>query len=97
MEKLTIFERVPVNPVAYDCPPNDVVTHRIVSKFPQLVPKGLKISQLPHDVLSKIKVEIISPEVVFIVTVIFAAGFFKEDDFFAQVYNDLSVTNSLPK
>ena len=50
--KLTIFERISVNPVAYDCPPNDIVTHRIVSKFPQLVPKGFKICQLPLDVLS---------------------------------------------
>ena len=50
--KLKIFERFSVNPVAYDFPPNDVVTHRIVSQFPQLVPKGFKICQLPHDVLS---------------------------------------------
>ena len=33
-------------------PPNDVVTHCIVSQFPQLVPQGFKIYQLPNKVLS---------------------------------------------
>ena len=40
------------NPVAYDCPPNDVVTNRIVSSFPQLVPADFRISHLPNEILS---------------------------------------------
>ena len=50
--KVTFVERVSVNPVAHDCPPNDVITHRIVSIFPQLVPKGFKVCLLPKDLLS---------------------------------------------
>lgn len=37
------------NPVAFDKSPNDIVTHRIVSDFSQLVPKGFKISHLPKE------------------------------------------------
>ena len=48
----TFIEKIATNPVAHDCPPNDVVTHRLVSSFPQLVPKGFKISHLPTEVLS---------------------------------------------
>ena len=40
------------NPVAYDCPPNDVVTNRIVSHYSQLVPIGFEISQLPLEIKS---------------------------------------------
>ena len=32
-------KKIAKNPVGYDCPPNDVVTHYIVSSFPQRVPK----------------------------------------------------------
>ena len=28
------------NPIVHDCPSNEVVTHRILSAFPQLVPAG---------------------------------------------------------
>ena len=40
------------NPIASDCPSNEVVTHRILSAFPQLVPEGFQVSQLPEDILS---------------------------------------------
>ena len=40
------------NPVAFDKPPNDVVSHRIVSSFSQLVPQGFKISHLPPEIFS---------------------------------------------
>ena len=40
------------NPVAFDSPPNDVVTHRILSNFSQLVPQRFEICHLPADVLS---------------------------------------------
>ena len=40
------------NPVAYDCPPNDVITNRIVISFPQLVPADFRISHLPNKILS---------------------------------------------
>ena len=48
----TFVEKIAVNPIAYERPPNDVVTNRILSSFPQLVPRGFKISHLPTDVLS---------------------------------------------
>ena len=41
---------IKTNLVSFENPPNDVVSHRIVSKSPQLVPQGFKI---PH-LLSKI-------------------------------------------
>ena len=50
--KIQTIEKVSENPVAYDCPPNDIVTNRIVSTFPQLVPQGFKICHLPEDLLS---------------------------------------------
>ena len=40
------------NPLAYDCPSNEVITHRILSSFPQLVPAGFQVSPLPSDILS---------------------------------------------
>jgi hypothetical protein len=40
------------NPIAFDCPPNDVVTHRILSQFSQLVPRDFKIYHLPTEILS---------------------------------------------
>ena len=40
------------NPVAHDYAPNDIVTHRIVSNFSQLVPECFEISQLPSDIYS---------------------------------------------
>ena len=40
------------NPIAYDCPSKKVVTHHILSAFPQLVPKGFQVSQLPEEILS---------------------------------------------
>jgi hypothetical protein len=45
-------KKVSVNPVAHDKPPNDVLTKRILSSFPQLVPPGFKISHLPEDIFS---------------------------------------------
>ena len=44
--------KVKQNPVAFDSPPNEVVTHRIVSYFSQLVPKGFAISHLPCEIKS---------------------------------------------
>ena len=40
------------NPIAYDCPPNDVATHRILSSFPQLVPLGFRVCHLPIEIHS---------------------------------------------
>ena len=40
-----------INPVAYDCPSNDELTHRFHSDFPQLIPKHFRISHLPSEVL----------------------------------------------
>ena len=40
------------NPIAHDCPSNEVVTHRILSAFPQLVPAGFRVCQLPKEILS---------------------------------------------
>ena len=40
------------NPIAYNCPSNKVVTHRILSAFPQLVQEGFQVSQLPKEILS---------------------------------------------
>ena len=40
------------NPIAYDCQPSNVVTNRILSSFPQLVPAAFTISHLPKEVIS---------------------------------------------
>lgn len=40
------------NPIAFDCPPNDVVTHRILSSFPQLFPVGFRVCHLPTKINS---------------------------------------------
>ena len=50
--KEVFVKKVSVNPVAHDKPPNDVLTKRILSSFPQLVPPGFKISHLPEDIFS---------------------------------------------
>ena len=39
-----------INSIAYNYPPNDVVSNRILSSFPQLVPVGFKISHFPKEV-----------------------------------------------
>ena len=45
--------RKPVlNTIAYDYPPNDIVSHQVFSSFLQIVPAGLKISHLPKDLIS---------------------------------------------
>ena len=41
-----------VNPIAYDYPPNNVVSHRVLSSFPQLVPAGFRILHLPKEIIS---------------------------------------------
>ena len=52
-EHLEHGARKPVlNPITYDYPPSDVVSHRVLSSFPQLVPAGFKILHLPKDVIS---------------------------------------------
>jgi hypothetical protein len=40
------------NPLTADCPPDDVLTHRIHSTCPQIVPQQFEISPLPPDVAS---------------------------------------------
>ena len=40
------------NSLTQDRPPNDILTRRILSQYPQLVPEGFKISNLPPDVSS---------------------------------------------
>ena len=40
------------NPVAYDCPSNEAITHRILSSFTQLVSAGFQVSLLPSAILS---------------------------------------------
>ncbi len=40
------------NPLAYDFPPNDVVTSRTHNHFPQLIPAGFAVSHLPTEILS---------------------------------------------
>ena len=40
------------NLIAYDYPPNDVVSNLFFSFFPQLVPAGFQISYLPKEVIS---------------------------------------------
>ena len=44
--------KVKLNPIAHDCPSNEVATNRILSAFPQLVPVGFRISPLPKEILS---------------------------------------------
>ena len=44
--------KVKLNPIAHDCPSNEVATNRILSAFPQLVPTGFRISPLPGEILS---------------------------------------------
>ena len=39
------------NPIAHDCPSNEVVTHRILSAFPQLVPADFWVCHLPKEIL----------------------------------------------
>lgn len=41
-----------VNPIAYDCPSNDELTHRFHSKFSHLIPKNFRISHLPPEIFS---------------------------------------------
>ena len=41
-----------VNPIAFDCPDNNVITHQILQSFPQLVPYGFKVCHLPVEILS---------------------------------------------
>ena len=41
-----------INPIASDCPDNDVITHRILRSFPQLVPHDFKVCPLPDEILS---------------------------------------------
>lgn len=41
-----------INPIAFDCPDNHVITHRILHSFPQLVPQGFKVCHLPREILS---------------------------------------------
>lgn len=41
-----------IHPIAYDCPPNNVVSKRILSSFPQLVPADFSISHLLEEVIS---------------------------------------------
>ena len=50
--QILLVDKISVNPVAHDKPPNDVLTQRILSDFPQLVPPGFKISHLPEEMLS---------------------------------------------
>ena len=40
------------NPVDYDCSSKEVITHRILSAFPQLVPEDFHVSPLPTKILS---------------------------------------------
>ena len=51
-EERSVQGIVKENPIAFDCPPNDVVTHRILTSFPQLVPKDFKVCHLPREILS---------------------------------------------
>ena len=51
-EERSVQGEVKENPIAFDCPPNDVVTHRILTSFPQLVPQGFKVCHLPPEILS---------------------------------------------
>ena len=41
-----------LNPLAYDFPPNDVVTARAHTNFSQLIPAGFAVSHLPTEILS---------------------------------------------
>ena len=41
-----------INPLAYDDPPDDILTNRFHSHLSQLVPQGFAICPLPDDVLS---------------------------------------------
>ena len=40
-----------INPITYDYPPNDIVSNRFSSSFPQLVLVGFKISHLPKKII----------------------------------------------
>lgn len=40
------------NPLTHDDPPNDILTKRIHFSFPQIIPSGFKISQLPREIES---------------------------------------------
>ena len=40
------------NPIAFDCPDNEVITHRILCSFPQLVLPAFKVCPLPEEILS---------------------------------------------
>ena len=46
------IEKPVQNPIVYDYPPNNIVSNRILSSFPQLVPAGFQISHLPKEVIS---------------------------------------------
>ena len=51
-ERMEHGSRKPVvNPIAYDYPPNDVVSHRVLSSFSQLVLAGFRILHLPTEVI----------------------------------------------
>lgn len=45
------MKRPVINSIAYDYPPNNVVSSIILSSFLQLVPTGFKISHLPKEVI----------------------------------------------
>ena len=38
------------NPLTEDCPPNDVLTQRILTHHSQIVPAGFEIRRLPHEI-----------------------------------------------
>ena len=43
-------DRGKTNSLTLDCPPNDILTSRILSNYSQLVPKGFRISNLPPEI-----------------------------------------------
>lgn len=43
-------ERLVFHPVAYDCPSNNELTHRLLTFFPQDVPNGFRISHLTVEI-----------------------------------------------
>ena len=44
--------RQKTNPLTEDCPPNDILTHRILNHHSQIVPSGFEIQKLPQEVES---------------------------------------------
>ena len=43
-------EKLVFHPVAYDCPSNNELTHRLLTFFPQDVPNGFRISHLTAEI-----------------------------------------------